>query len=110
MTKGDKPVAGDNDVGRRVRVARISAGLTRTELAKRLGVSFNTIERSETGRREISLDELVRIAEVCSVPEPFMRYGWAALSDERRFDQLTQAIERIGEAIVERTDRERQDD
>lgn len=96
-----------NDVAehaRRVRVARIWAGLSREELADALGVSFVTIERTESGRRHVEPDELERIGELCGVPDRFMRYGWpgCCAPDDyleqlyRRLDELGAEVQRLG--------------
>lgn len=87
------------ELGRRVRVARVWAGLTRDELAARLGVSFHTVERSETGRRRVALDELVRIGELCGVPETFMRHGWAACAQGERLDHLYRRIDELSDEV-----------
>lgn len=84
-----------DELARRVRVARISAGLSRHELAAALGVSFNTIERSENGRRKISDDELARIGGICGVPETFMRHGWAACTQSERLDRLYGRVDEL---------------
>lgn len=80
---------------RRIRAARVWAGLSRDELAERLGVSFQTIERSETGRRNVDLDELERVGEACGVPEAFMRYGWAACAQGERLDRLHERLDEL---------------
>jgi transcriptional regulator with XRE-family HTH domain len=70
------------DAARRIRIARAWAGLSRDELAARLGVSSATVERMETGQRPVTVDELVAVGAICKVPEAFMLEGWAALERE----------------------------
>ncbi len=53
--------------GRNLRVIRMSLGYTRTELAKKLGVSTATIANYEAGRRMPSLDTVSKIAGILDV-------------------------------------------
>ncbi len=60
------------DVGRNVRAARISAGLTQQRLAACAGVSFQTVRNIEQGRvRQPSITVVHRLAEAlgCSIDE-----------------------------------------
>lgn len=84
---------------RRARVARVSAGLTRHQLAGMLGVSFNTIERNETGRRRLSDDELIAIGRACGVPEAYVRHGWAACMQAERLERLYGRIDELFEEV-----------
>ena len=85
---------------RRARVARVWAGFTRSELAAALGVSFQTVERSETCRRRLEVDELVLIGDVCRVPEPFMRYGWpACCADSEYLEELFERLDELGREV-----------
>lgn len=54
--------------GRRVRMARVGAGLTQEELARACRVNRDTIYRAETGQRDLELGLLVLIAEVTGQP------------------------------------------
>lgn len=53
--------------GSRIRAARESAGLTRTELAVEVGRSEQTIILYETGRHPAPTEIVVRIAEVLGI-------------------------------------------
>ncbi|MFI5986987.1 helix-turn-helix domain-containing protein [Streptomyces sp. NPDC051555] len=55
-------------IGRRVRFARIAAGLTQIELADRIGRSFRWIEEVEAGRMSLDRYSVISaVAEVCEV-------------------------------------------
>lgn len=52
----------------KVKVARISKGLTQTELAQKVGIGLNTMVAIEKGKfQQVGLMKLVRISEVLEV-------------------------------------------
>lgn len=51
--------------------ARTGAQLTQSQLGERLGVTKGNVSAWEKGRHKASLDQLMRIAEITSYPEPF---------------------------------------
>lgn len=58
----------NNDIGKRMRRARIHADLTCGELGGRVGVDHSTISRWEKGERSIDAIPLLRIAYVLDQP------------------------------------------
>lgn len=54
-------------VGEKIRLARVSKGITQENLAQRSGLSRNTIVNYETGKRIPRTDDLVKIAKVLDV-------------------------------------------
>lgn len=66
------------DAAARIRAARAYCKLSQPELAERLGVSLATVKRIEGGKRPVSTDELIAIAEACKVPVAFMLHGFDA--------------------------------
>lgn len=99
----------------RVRAARAHAAKDQAEVAKALGISVISVKRMEKGTRQIPLEELQTIADLCDVPLAFMTHGFAAaakppgddsgvctevlehqrkLADEihQRFDSLAEAL------------------
>jgi transcriptional regulator with XRE-family HTH domain len=75
------------EVRRRLRAARAYAGLSRTELAERLGISKDTIERIENGRRQFGEFELPglleKFADATGLPAGFFTEDWRALEEQR---------------------------
>src|SRR5580692_13194370 len=53
-----------NSVGERLRELRRRLGLSQEQLARRLGVSFATVNRWESGRTQISAKSLATLAEL----------------------------------------------
>lgn len=85
MTNGNGArVLADTDAIRQQRAARIRAvrahaNRTQAEVAQLFGVSVGTVKRMESGRREISLEEMIQVAELCEVPAVFMLYGFESI-------------------------------
>jgi transcriptional regulator with XRE-family HTH domain len=53
----------DRHVGERIRVRRTELGLTQEELARQLGISYQQVQKYETGANRISAGRLYEIAE-----------------------------------------------
>jgi transcriptional regulator with XRE-family HTH domain len=54
-------------IGRRLREARIPKGFTLTKLAERLGVSYQQLQKYESGVNVITPGKLIRLAEILGV-------------------------------------------
>lgn len=54
-------------IGENIRLARIRAGLTQVELAKKAGIAVNSLRLYEAGKREPKIDTLLDIAEASGV-------------------------------------------
>jgi transcriptional regulator with XRE-family HTH domain len=61
----------DAEVGRRVRSRRLECRLSQTELADRIGVTFQQVQKYEKGVNRIGAGRLQRISEALEVPIPF---------------------------------------
>lgn len=58
-------------IGRRIRLARVTAGMSQTQLGACIGVVFQQIHKYEYGRAGMSVGRLVRLAAAlrCSVTD-----------------------------------------
>src|SRR5262249_53727681 len=56
---------------KRVRVRRLEKGLSQTQLATKIGVTFQQVQKYENGVNRISASRLQRIAEILNVPITF---------------------------------------
>ena len=63
-----KPDALDIAVGQRIRIERLSQRMSQTELANRIGVSFQQVQKYEKGLNRVGAGRLTRIAEVLGIP------------------------------------------
>jgi transcriptional regulator with XRE-family HTH domain len=55
-------------VGLNVRIRRMAKGLTQSQLANRLGVSFQQVQKYEIGAHRIGTGRLVKVAAILDVP------------------------------------------
>jgi transcriptional regulator with XRE-family HTH domain len=63
--------ARDAEIGRVVRAQREQLRLSQADLAERIGVSFQQVQKYENGSNRISIGRLTRIAEALGVPPTF---------------------------------------
>lgn len=56
------------DLGERIRTARLSHGMKQTDLAEAVGVGKSTVGMWENGQREPNIDTLEALADVFNVP------------------------------------------
>jgi transcriptional regulator with XRE-family HTH domain len=65
---GKSPNFIDVAVGRNVRVWRMAKGMSQTQLASRLGVTFQQIQKYEVGADRIGTGRLVKVAAILGIP------------------------------------------
>ncbi len=105
------PNAIDAAVGRNVRIRRMAKGLSQSQLADRLGVTFQQVQKYEKGTNRIGSSRLVRIAEILGLPvtalfdgienaAPSGRAAPLLLIADRRSLRLAQAFAVIGEPTI----------
>jgi len=66
--RGKRPSSIDIAVGRNVRIWRMAKGLSQAQLASRIGVTFQQIQKYEVGANRIGTGRLVKVAAVLGVP------------------------------------------
>lgn len=65
----------DIHVGKRVRQRRWMVGMTQQQLAEKVGIKFQQIQKYETGMNRISASRLWDIADALNVPVSFFFEG-----------------------------------
>ena len=65
-TRKANPV--DAEVGRRIKLQRLSAGWSQTELGEKVGVTFQQVQKYERGQTRVGASRLTQIAKVLNVP------------------------------------------
>jgi transcriptional regulator with XRE-family HTH domain len=93
-----RPDAVDVTVGINLRIWRIARGLSQADLAKRLGITFQQVQKYEIGHNRISTGRLAKAAVILRVPMSALFHGadaedptQALLADNRAF-RLAQAF------------------
>jgi transcriptional regulator with XRE-family HTH domain len=74
-SKAKAPDGRDADVGCRIRAQRLVRHLSLTELANKLGVSFQQVQKYEKGLNRVGAGRLARIADVLNLPVSFFFGG-----------------------------------
>lgn len=69
----------DKNVGKRIRIRRIEKGLTQQHLANSIGLSYQQIQKYETGSNRVSAGRLFFIAKILEAP---LSYFYQELSIE----------------------------
>ena len=58
----------DTLIGQNIRANRLTQGLSQSELAKRIGVTFQQVQKYEKGTNRVGGSRLIQIAEALSIP------------------------------------------
>lgn len=64
---GRKPDPLDATVGAKIRVLRVSRGLSQSDLADKIGVTFQQVQKYEKGANRVGASRLSQIADVVGV-------------------------------------------
>jgi transcriptional regulator with XRE-family HTH domain len=65
----------DKHVGARLRMRRLMLGMSQTDVANALGLTFQQVQKYEKGTNRISASRLQRLCETLKVPIPFFFEG-----------------------------------
>jgi transcriptional regulator with XRE-family HTH domain len=66
--KTRRPNSADIRIGESIRAHRLIAGMSQNDLARRLGVSFQQVQKYEKGMNRVGAGRLPRIAEIFDIP------------------------------------------
>jgi transcriptional regulator with XRE-family HTH domain len=62
-------------VGQNIRICRLQKGLSQGELGRRIGVTFQQVQKYEKGANRVGASRLTQIADVLGVPIPTLFDG-----------------------------------
>jgi transcriptional regulator with XRE-family HTH domain len=71
--KRDKVAEIDLEVAFRIRRLREEAGMSQMDLAERIGLSYQQVQKYESGKNKVSLERLCQIAAVFNIDATFCR-------------------------------------
>jgi transcriptional regulator with XRE-family HTH domain len=66
--KKRQPTSADIQVGESIRAHRLILGMSQNDLARRLGVSFQQVQKYEKGMNRVGAGRLPQIAEIFDIP------------------------------------------
>ncbi len=75
----------DKEIGSRVRMRRVSIGMSQEKLGDMLGLTFQQVQKYEKGMNRISVSRLVEIAKILSVDIHFFFNGIKSAKAEPGF-------------------------
>ena len=81
----------DVHVGKRIRHRRWLVGMTQQQLAERVGIKFQQIQKYETGANRVSASRLWDIADALDVPVSFFFEGIESESADSHGDESVPA-------------------
>ena len=84
----------DVHIGQRLKKIRWVAGMTQKELAKRIGVTFQQIQKYEQGANRMSLSRAVKICEVLEITINGLM-GEHAMKEESPFMEMLNSREAL---------------
>lgn len=82
----------DIHIGRKIRERRISLGMTQSEFAHRLGITFQQIQKVEKGANRVPAGRLLLIARIMDVPISYFYDGMEDPSDPKRENEIRASV------------------
>ena len=82
IVDGPDPI--DQHVGGQLRLRRAQAGMTQSELGAKVGLSFQAVQKYETGENRISASRLFQLARILDVP---LSYFFEGLDETGRSEE-----------------------
>jgi transcriptional regulator with XRE-family HTH domain len=83
----------DAKLGKRIRAARIQLGLSQSDVAGKLGISFQQLQKYERGANRISPERLTFVAQILETTVPHLMEppdtGLSAAEDNALMDFMT---------------------
>ena len=75
--------AEDVEIGRKIRALRLERGLSQSNLADGIGLTFQQVQKYEKGMNRVSAGRLQRIADMLNIPVTFFYGGMGAKAKKR---------------------------
>jgi transcriptional regulator with XRE-family HTH domain len=92
----------DRLIGRNIRFFRIEGGLSQTELAETIGVTFQQLQKYENAANRVPASRLIRVARALNVPVPILwtdHEDAAASEPASRLPGVPEARRRLTRAV-----------
>jgi len=79
-------------VGQNIRICRLQQNFSQTELGRRIGVTFQQVQKYEKGANRVGASRLSQIAEVLGVPLLALFDGSATASQQAEPEETPRAL------------------
>src|ERR1043165_9958176 len=73
----------DVEIGRKIRALRLERGLSQSDLAKAIGLTFQQVQKYEKGTNRVSAGRLQQIADFLDVPITYFYGGLGARAKKK---------------------------
>ena len=87
-------------LGKKLRMRRLSLGLTQTKVAEAINVTFQQIQKYEKGTNGVSSARLIQISQFLKVP---ITYFYEEYKDYRNFDANKEITEDLNYSFLTKT-------
>jgi transcriptional regulator with XRE-family HTH domain len=92
---GTQGIISSREIGEKVKFRRQDVGMSQERLAEILGVSYQQVQRYESGRNKISVERVQEIAQALSVPVSyFFEADKTPIISDPALEYVTPSIER----------------
>lgn len=85
----------DRDIGSRIRKVRMALEMSQMKLAEMVGVSFQQIQKYESGANKVSIERLRKISDVLNVPIGY--FISAGEKKGKKKELATEKVEKYGD-------------
>jgi transcriptional regulator with XRE-family HTH domain len=92
----------DRHVGERVRMYRVKAGISQTALGRRLGITFQQVQKYEKGVNRIGASRLQKICETLNIPVGFLFDDLPGSKRNGADNLLNEYVEFLGTTLGQR--------
>ena len=75
--------ADDLEIGRKIRALRLERGLSQSDLAGGIGLTFQQVQKYEKGTNRVAAGRLQRIADMLNVPVTFFYGGMSTRANPK---------------------------
>lgn len=87
-TRKRRAGAEDVEIGRKIRALRLERGLSQSNLADGIGLTFQQVQKYEKGTNRVSAGRLQKIADLLNIPVTFFYGEMSAGARPRRRDAV----------------------
>jgi transcriptional regulator with XRE-family HTH domain len=88
--------AEDIEIGRKIRALRLERGLSQSQLAEGIGLTFQQVQKYEKGTNRVSAGRLQQIADLLGVPVTYFYAGMGARAKKEAMPSMVALLQTKG--------------